>query len=106
MSRVQRILRRLQRSSNYRGRVVRTLSLSSNIRPVALAIPKGVVLTHANLLANIRAMGQAMDASSTDVFVSWLPLYHDMGLIGAWLGCLHFRGAAVRHVTVELFSAT
>jgi 1-acyl-sn-glycerol-3-phosphate acyltransferase len=52
--------------------------------------PKGVVLSHANLLANIRAMGAAMDASSADVFVSWLPLYHDMGLIGAWLGCLHF----------------
>jgi 1-acyl-sn-glycerol-3-phosphate acyltransferase len=52
--------------------------------------PKGVVLSHANLLANIRAMGQAMEASSADIFVSWLPLYHDMGLIGAWLGCLHF----------------
>lgn len=52
--------------------------------------PKGVVLSHANLLANIRAMGEVMQASSTDVFVSWLPLYHDMGLIGAWLGCLHF----------------
>jgi 1-acyl-sn-glycerol-3-phosphate acyltransferase len=52
--------------------------------------PKGVVLSHANLLANIRAMGGVMDAHSTDVFVSWLPLYHDMGLIGAWLGCLHF----------------
>jgi acyl carrier protein len=52
--------------------------------------PKGVVLSHANLLANIRAMGQAMSASSADKFVSWLPLYHDMGLIGAWLGCLHF----------------
>ena len=52
--------------------------------------PKGVVLSHANLLANIRAMGGVMEASSADVFVSWLPLYHDMGLIGAWLGCLHF----------------
>ena len=52
--------------------------------------PKGVVLTHANLLANIRAMGEAMQASSQDVFVSWLPLYHDMGLIGAWLGSLYY----------------
>jgi acyl carrier protein len=52
--------------------------------------PKGVVLSNANLLANIRAIGQAMEASSADTFVSWLPLYHDMGLIGAWLGCLYF----------------
>ena len=52
--------------------------------------PKGVVLSHANLLANIRAIGQAIDASSADVMVSWLPLYHDMGLIGAWLGSLYF----------------
>jgi len=50
--------------------------------------PKGVMLTHANLLANIRAMARALEASSRDVFVSWLPLYHDMGLIGAWLGSL------------------
>ena len=46
--------------------------------------PKGVVLTHENLLANVRAMGRAARAGSADVFVSWLPLYHDMGLIG---GC-------------------
>ena len=51
--------------------------------------PKGVVLSHANLLANIRAMGQAAQVASGDVFVSWLPLYHDMGLIGAWLGSLY-----------------
>ncbi|MFZ2177181.1 MAG: AMP-binding protein [Rhodococcus sp. (in: high G+C Gram-positive bacteria)] len=52
--------------------------------------PKGVTLTHANLLANIRAMGKAAEVSSHDVFVSWLPLYHDMGLIGAWLSSLYF----------------
>src|SRR5262249_55907709 len=40
--------------------------------------PKGVVLTHANLLANMRAMIRATGATSADVFVSWLPLYHDM----------------------------
>jgi len=57
--------------------------------------PKGVVLTHANLLANIRAMGQATAISSTDVFVSWLPLYHDMGLIGAWLGSMFFAAPLV-----------
>ena len=51
--------------------------------------PKGVALTHANLLANIRAMGQATEVTSADIFVSWLPLYHDMGLIGAWLGSLY-----------------
>ena len=52
--------------------------------------PKGVVLTHANLLANIRSMGEAVEADSSDVFISWLPLYHDMGLIGAWLGSMYF----------------
>ncbi|MDP7429424.1 MAG: AMP-binding protein [Alphaproteobacteria bacterium] len=51
--------------------------------------PKGVMLTHANLMANVRAMGLALKADSTDVFVSWLPLYHDMGLIGAWLGSMY-----------------
>lgn len=51
--------------------------------------PKGVMLTHANLLANIRAMARQIRAGSDDVFVSWLPLYHDMGLIGAWLGSLY-----------------
>jgi 1-acyl-sn-glycerol-3-phosphate acyltransferase len=46
--------------------------------------PKGVVLTHANLLANIRSITEGVSLASSDVAVSWLPLYHDMGLIGAW----------------------
>lgn len=57
--------------------------------------PKGVMLTHANLMANIRAMGNAINATSTDVFVSWLPLYHDLGLIGAWLGSLYHAAPVV-----------
>jgi len=52
--------------------------------------PKGVVLTHANLLANMRAVGEALQLSPDDVGISWLPLYHDMGLIGAWLTLHHF----------------
>ena len=51
--------------------------------------PKGVVLSHGNLLANIRALGTAARLTARDVGVSWLPLYHDMGLIGAWLGALY-----------------
>ena len=50
--------------------------------------PKGVTLTHANLLANMRAIAEAVEMGPTDVGVSWLPLYHDMGLIGAWLTLL------------------
>jgi 1-acyl-sn-glycerol-3-phosphate acyltransferase len=52
-------------------------------------MPKGVALSHANLLANIRAFGDAFDINADDVGVTWLPLYHDMGLIGTWLGALY-----------------
>ena len=52
--------------------------------------PKGVVLTHANLLANLRAIGAAVAIGPQDVVVSWLPLYHDMGLIGAWMASLYY----------------
>ncbi|MGH7567847.1 MAG: fatty acyl-AMP ligase, partial [Gemmatimonadales bacterium] len=51
--------------------------------------PNGVLLTHANLLANIRAIAAAVELKPTDVAVSWLPLYHDMGLIASWLWCLY-----------------
>lgn len=51
--------------------------------------PKGVLLTHGNLLANIRSVGKAANVTNRDVGVTWLPLYHDMGLIGAWFGALY-----------------
>lgn len=51
--------------------------------------PKGVLLTHANLISNIQAYGKAIQVNDNDVAVSWLPLYHDFGLIGSWLGSLY-----------------
>ncbi|WP_018015936.1 non-ribosomal peptide synthetase [Teredinibacter turnerae] len=44
--------------------------------------PKGVVVTHDNLVHNQMMMAKAFSQSDKSVFVSWLPLYHDMGLIG------------------------
>jgi fatty-acyl-CoA synthase len=55
------------------------------------AVPKGVVLTHRNLSANIDAINGpgGLGSSADDSAVSWLPLYHDMGLIGMALGPLY-----------------
>jgi acyl-CoA synthetase (AMP-forming)/AMP-acid ligase II len=54
--------------------------------------PKGVVITHANLMANLEGMTAASDITEADRIFSWLPLHHDMGLIGGLLWPL-FRGA-------------
>lgn len=44
--------------------------------------PKGVVLSHSNLLANQAAMRDSFQCDAHSRFVSWLPMFHDMGLIG------------------------
>lgn len=49
------------------------------------ATPKGVMVSHGNLMANERAIETGFSIGADDVFVSWLPLYHDMGLIGGLL---------------------
>ncbi|GLU34915.1 condensation domain-containing protein [Trinickia caryophylli] len=47
--------------------------------------PKGVMVGHANLCANVAVMARAMDCRRGDRMFSWLPLYHDMGLIAGVL---------------------
>jgi acyl-CoA synthetase (AMP-forming)/AMP-acid ligase II len=44
--------------------------------------PKGITLTHKNILTNIAAIGVGLDIHDADVFTNWMPLYHDMGLFG------------------------
>jgi FkbH-like protein len=45
------------------------------------ATPKGVMVCHRNLLCNLEMLRTAFDQSARSLFVSWLPLFHDMGLI-------------------------
>lgn len=49
------------------------------------ATPTGVVVTHANLMANQQMIQRAMRFAPSDRMVSWLPLFHDMGLVGSAL---------------------
>ncbi|GAB1538916.1 fatty acyl-AMP ligase [Scytonema sp. NUACC21] len=51
--------------------------------------PKGVMLNHGNLLHNAAVTYQVMEHSPESQFISWLPVYHDMGLIGGILQPLY-----------------
>uniref|UniRef100_A0A7S4I4Q8 AMP-dependent synthetase/ligase domain-containing protein n=1 Tax=Odontella aurita TaxID=265563 RepID=A0A7S4I4Q8_9STRA len=55
--------------------------------------PKGVMITHGNLAHNLHIITSELEAADDTVVVSWLPQYHDMGLIGSYLGILHCGGS-------------
>ena len=44
--------------------------------------PKGIMLSHRNIIVNLDAIRTALDLHDDDVFGNWMPLFHDMGLIG------------------------
>lgn len=52
-------------------------------------VPKGVVVTHANLVSNINFIHERFRVSDAETSVSWLPPYHDMGLVGAILSAIY-----------------
>lgn len=60
--------------------------------------PKGVVLTHRNLCINIRAIVEATEWNENDQSLSWMPLTHDMGLIGYHLSVL---GVGMNHAVMD-----
>eukprot|EP00934_Nitzschia_sp_Nitz4_P008687 Nitzschia sp. Nitz4//scaffold260_size33533//8060//12901//NITZ4_007878-RA/size33533-processed-gene-0.0-mRNA-1//1//CDS//3329544680//8677//frame0 len=57
--------------------------------------PKGVMITHANLAHNLTIITNELKAKKDTVVVSWLPQYHDMGLIGSYLGISYCGGSGV-----------
>jgi acyl-CoA synthetase (AMP-forming)/AMP-acid ligase II len=61
--------------------------------------PKGVMLSHGNLMANEAAIHHAFSIQPHDVIVSWLPLFHDMGMIGTLLQPLYAGVSAVLMAT-------
>jgi 8-amino-7-oxononanoate synthase/acyl carrier protein len=75
------------------------------IRPEALAMlqytsgstgtPKGVMLTHANLMHNVQLICHAFEPSRRGVGLSWLPTYHDMGLVGGVLFAMFYGRPSV-----------
>jgi acyl-CoA synthetase (AMP-forming)/AMP-acid ligase II len=65
--------------------------------------PRGVMVTHRNLMTNALAcarMGEAGDPGRAHCLVSWLPLYHDMGLVGFLVAPM------LRRASITLFSPT
>ncbi len=60
--------------------------------------PKGVVLTHRNLCHNIRAIIEATGWAQDDVSLSWMPLTHDMGLIGYHMSVM---AAGMNHAVMD-----
>lgn len=59
------------------------------------AAPRGVVITYRNLLSNMRAMAVGSQFQHGDVMGSWLPLHHDMGLVGSLFAALFNSVSAV-----------
>lgn len=57
--------------------------------------PRGVMLTHANILHNQAVIAEAFEHDERTVVVGWLPVYHDMGLIGNVLQPLYVGGRCV-----------
>ncbi|MBX3468182.1 MAG: AMP-binding protein [Planctomycetes bacterium] len=69
------------------------------------SVPKAVAITHANLAANTAAIYTRGAGSPAETYVSWLPLYHDMGLVGILFTAM-FHGCSLALMTPETFVGT
>jgi acyl-CoA synthetase (AMP-forming)/AMP-acid ligase II len=58
-------------------------------------IPKGVAITHGNIIANLKSLIEASECTSKDIFCNWLPLFHDLGLINSLLLPLYLGATSI-----------
>src|SRR5262249_36143504 len=59
------------------------------------AAPKGVMVSHGNLMHNLRTIQEVFGLGEKSVYVSWLPIYHDMGLIGVVLTAPYVNASCI-----------
>jgi len=59
------------------------------------ALPKGVMVSHGNLLHNQQMIRDACHHNASSTFVGWLPLYHDMGLVGNIMQPLYIGSSCI-----------
>lgn len=77
------------RGSDSRGDTIAFLQYTSG----STSAPKGVMVSHRNLIDNLQAIStNGLDGQMEISFASWLPTYHDLGLIGGLLNALYHRG--------------
>ncbi|MCO5166086.1 MAG: AMP-binding protein [Planctomycetes bacterium] len=69
------------------------------------SVPKAVSITHRNLAANTAAIYTRGAGSPAETYVAWLPLYHDMGLVGILFTAM-FHGCSLALMTPETFVGT
>jgi 8-amino-7-oxononanoate synthase len=80
-----------ERSADYKPQPIRRDDLAVlQYTSGSTGAPKGVMLSHANLMHNVALITYAFDLERHGVGMTWLPTYHDMGLVGGVLNPLYF----------------
>ena len=73
---------------NLRSQVTENVPMLLQHSSGTTGLQKPVVLSHKAILDHVKCYGESLELAEDDIIVSWLPVYHDMGLIGAFINPL------------------
>ncbi len=102
--RMNRIINHRARSPNLASTVTTADIATIQFTSGSTTTPKPVMVPHRAVVANVRGIAASAGLSADDVWVSWLPLFHDMGLVGFFLTPL-LTGASLILMSPEQFIA-